>query len=545
MRIFRWLAVAALLLASAPSASATTWFFSPSGNDSTGTGTSGAPWAWAGAHTVYQPGDILRFAAGSYTETDASNMTLKASGTALLPIHLACATNLGCTITNTSASQSGIFLTGGASYWDIGGQGGFVITQSGANATANGIFISGNGGAPYGAIHHITVQNNVISGMSGACISVGGNNNNGLAVDYITIKNNIAFNCARQSGFHTSGISIYQPIIYDILPGYHYQIVGNISYFNNDCDSCGNPTDGNGLIMDDFMWAQSPGTPYVGASLIADNLIFNNGGRGIHLFSSPKSARLDVIHNTVCGNNTDSHVTGSTTYEIGVNTGYGGAAGQVNGGNVGIYNNIVIATALNNVSLPFTSSGSTASGSYQLVLNSVAGITGGMTVSGLNVVPGTLTYGVSSGTTIQLNQGTAGVLPTGTAITISNPIYALGENGNGGGEPNEPTNDLMDWNYVSAVNGQNGIIYGTDDNNSFTFGSHNKYGTAPGLTCPTFTTLQPFATLVAAATPAAGSAPLLSGTPLRTYPTDINGKARVAWHNDGKNTDMGAVQVSP
>ncbi len=59
--------------------------------------------------------------------------------------------------------------------------------------------------------------------------------------------------------------------------------------FNTDCFS-----DGNGIILDSLV-------DYSGGVLVENNLCFNNGGAGIHVFKSSK-ARIDIVHNTLWRN---------------------------------------------------------------------------------------------------------------------------------------------------------------------------------------------------------------------------------------------------
>jgi parallel beta-helix repeat protein len=70
-------------------------------------------------------------------------------------------------------------------------------------------------------------------------------------------------------------------------------------------------TDGNGIIIDSMRDSRKnalikhqldkngPKEPYRGRTLIENNLVYNNGGRGVHVFRSEK---VDVINNTCYGN---------------------------------------------------------------------------------------------------------------------------------------------------------------------------------------------------------------------------------------------------
>jgi parallel beta-helix repeat protein len=64
----------------------------------------------------------------------------------------------------------------------------------------------------------------------------------------------------------------------------------------------GHTTDGNGIIIDDFRRTQSDHVPYPAATLVIGNFVYENGGRGIHVYQSD---RVDVVNNTVSGDSLD------------------------------------------------------------------------------------------------------------------------------------------------------------------------------------------------------------------------------------------------
>lgn len=64
--------------------------------------------------------------------------------------------------------------------------------------------------------------------------------------------------------------------------------------------------DGKGIIIDDSQHSQAAisrhdpqDEPYLGRTYIANNIVRNFGGRGIHAFSS---AHVDIVNNTICNN---------------------------------------------------------------------------------------------------------------------------------------------------------------------------------------------------------------------------------------------------
>lgn len=134
--------------------------------------------------------------------------------------------------------------------------------------------------------HHVTIDNNILhdSGCSGAGAQY---------VDYITITHNTVFRNSERSPWQCSGISIYHPESFDHAPGVHNLIQSNLSYYNQNSvvdehisHSGGHTTDGNGIIIDDgdHTQAETNVPPYDGLTLVIGNVVFNNGGRGIHVF---------------------------------------------------------------------------------------------------------------------------------------------------------------------------------------------------------------------------------------------------------------------
>lgn len=150
----------------------------------------------------------------------------------------------------------------------------------------------------------VTVRNCKIHnfGLGG----VGGNGQN------IIIENNIVYNNSIRNPGNGSGINFYHPIKISnntLEGGYGHIIRGNTVY-GNYCESFytnvngnyGPPTDGNGIILDDFNFTQQlqgAGIPYVIPALIENNVCFNNGGSGITVYNT---SNVVIRNNTVFNN---------------------------------------------------------------------------------------------------------------------------------------------------------------------------------------------------------------------------------------------------
>lgn len=147
--------------------------------------------------------------------------------------------------------------------------------------------------------HHVTVKNCYIHDCG--C--------NGIASrtsDYLIFENNVVRDNAKRNKWNCSGLTIWHPIEYDQEPGYHIIVRKNVA-FENECDlpftplGFKNPTDGNGIIIDDFRNTQGGGQEggYKAKVLVENNLSFNNGGRGINVYESDN---VTVRNNTTYHN---------------------------------------------------------------------------------------------------------------------------------------------------------------------------------------------------------------------------------------------------
>ncbi|MEU7905843.1 right-handed parallel beta-helix repeat-containing protein [Actinoplanes sp. NPDC049118] len=142
--------------------------------------------------------------------------------------------------------------------------------------------------------HHLTIRGNYVHHCPGAGIGV-------MYGDHVLIERNRVHTTSWYAVYGTSGISVYEPI--DVAPpanGESYKVVirNNISYDNENkvkwigCDCI---SDGNGIIVDDTLQRQSGKKAYTGRILVANNIVFNNGGTGIHAYLGRD---VDIVHNT-------------------------------------------------------------------------------------------------------------------------------------------------------------------------------------------------------------------------------------------------------
>jgi parallel beta-helix repeat protein len=258
------------------------------------------------ANEQIKAGDMVYVKNGVYAE----NITIKQSGTASSPISFQAFPGHKPFIKGT---QDGTFKVEG-NYIKIMG---FEITSL---IDGSGIHV-GNGN------HHTQIFKNEIhdSGCGGV---------SGQETDYLQIESNIIYRNSFRSPFLCSGISIYQAVQFDSKPGFHNIIRGNISFANENkkAKADGTVTDGNGIIIDDFRHTQGHKKlpKYTAATLVENNIVFDNGGRGIHVFQSDN---VVVRNNTAFKNLKSSNLYGTTNGEL----------SAFFSSNVRFYNNIAYA----------------------------------------------------------------------------------------------------------------------------------------------------------------------------------------------------------
>lgn len=161
-------------------------------------------------------------------------------------------------------------------------------------------------GIPEQRSHHVIVRKMKISDCPGGGIYT-------TRADYVRIEDNVVGSNAYYSPWGNSGISMYQSWNSDNRTATKMFVQRNLVFDNrNEVPTWqSNPndfskqvvTDGNGIIIDDTRNAQtysgSTNEIYKGRTYVANNIVFDNGGRGIHVFSSDN---VHVVNNTTYNN---------------------------------------------------------------------------------------------------------------------------------------------------------------------------------------------------------------------------------------------------
>ena len=280
--------------------SGATYYMSATGSDSNSGTSSGSPWL-SPNHSVNCGDVIIAAASSSYS---AANFASGKWGTVTCPAGnnvawVQCAAFDACKI-STNAANGGMRIS--ANYWGV--QGWEATTTSGGGPCFAAV--PPTSGA---AIHHIIFANDIANGcQQGGIVTF---NNSHVGVDYIAIIGSIAYNGAQNGTACYSGFSIYSPSASDTNSGTHIYVAGSFGFGNEDPSTCagGTPTDGEGLIFDDFDNSQTGGSVYTQQAVAYNNIFVANGGRGFQAYQNKTggSATIYGEYITAWGNNIDTN----------------------------------------------------------------------------------------------------------------------------------------------------------------------------------------------------------------------------------------------
>ena len=305
-------------LTSATSASFTitiapaTYYLSPTGNDSNSGLSASLP--WLSPYHAVNCGDHIIAASGTYNNANFytgkwGTVTCTAGNSVAW---LECSAFDTCKISASDGNQ-GMWVD--QSYWGVEG---WEVTTSSSDIYGT-CFIAQPNHQSAVEIHHIVFANDIANGCSQGGFAAA--NNGSAGVDYLAVIGSIAYNTAQGSDTCTSGISIYQPVASDSLPGTHIYVAGNFSYGNLEPSKCNGtaPTDGEGIIFDTFEGTQGLPPPYSAQAAAENNILVGNGAKGIEVFKNSAGsshAAIYVTQNTSWGNLTDPNQNGTGCGEI-------------------------------------------------------------------------------------------------------------------------------------------------------------------------------------------------------------------------------------
>jgi len=262
------------------------------GND--GTSQSTAIKSLQNAFRRVQAGQTVYLMNGEYRETasvGSLHYFLKNSGSASNWIRVTNAPGHSPVIVATS----GTALLIEANYIEVSG-----LTIRGEGFSASN---SWGVGVSIGRSHHVRILNSRISGMATSGISVNESSN-------VHLINNTVYENAYWSDVNGSGISFYHQRSHGHgadYGQYHDVVIGNRVFRNENKVPSKHQnyqiiTDGNGIIID-----SNRNTGYGGRTLVANNLIYDNGGRGVITWDSN---HVDIMFNTTYRNGRTADIIG-------------------------------------------------------------------------------------------------------------------------------------------------------------------------------------------------------------------------------------------
>lgn len=211
---------------------------------------------------------------------------------------------------------------------------GFEIDGDLAHDYADGVLMEGGS-------HHITILNNVVHSCGGGGISTLNRNATGKGeaggCDWIKIDDNVIYDNCFESKWDPSAISLHgNSRMGDNNTVHNYvrrnRVFGNIAKYTPPSEFGFNyHTDGNGIIVD----IAGPDAPL---TLIENNIVYKNGGRGIHIL---KSSNVEVVNNSLYKNCQDRDITE-------------GELSVVSSSNIKVFNNLAFgiggSVPVNNIS---------------------------------------------------------------------------------------------------------------------------------------------------------------------------------------------------
>jgi parallel beta-helix repeat protein len=258
-----------------------TYVVSPTGDDA-GAGSEAAPFRTIQhAANLVLPGDTVLIRAGTYAdETEPGQRGVVVSRSGAPDAWITFKAYPGTRPLITSATYV-TFEIRDAAYIEVSGLE-FTTTTLPAERKNVGAGLSGTHS------HHIRFRDNIVRDCGGSGIET-------KFCDYATIEHNRVSGNSFFNIYNCSGISLWEGRDFDNQPGFHNIIRGNTSYANENKGPTplygGSLTDGNGIIID---WNRGQA-----ATLIENNLCFDNGGRGVCITHSDN---ILIRNNTLWGN---------------------------------------------------------------------------------------------------------------------------------------------------------------------------------------------------------------------------------------------------
>ncbi len=292
------------------------WYVSPTGADTNDGSSKEKPFAtMQKAMDTTNPGDTVLVMNGTYSNTtpNSSIVSIERAGTANAWITLMAypghkpklqAKNWSAISVNTSyIIVEGFTIEGNRDEITLEYAKAEQNNSSNPITGGNGIAITSVFTEPNHRAHHVVIRKNTVSKCPGGGIYT-------YSADYVTIEDNIIWGNAYYSPYANSGLSFYQNWNSDQSTTTKMIARRNIIYDNknlipflfSDTDPAKRSiTDGNGIIVDDSRNTQNNSAlgAYKGRTLLENNIVYNNGARGLHVYESD---HVEIINNTTYQN---------------------------------------------------------------------------------------------------------------------------------------------------------------------------------------------------------------------------------------------------
>jgi hypothetical protein len=309
----------------AAATAASTYYVSGTGSDSNdGLTIATAFLTLQHAASLTQPGDTVYVMNGTYTNSCPSCDVLDITIPGTASNWITYKAYPGQTPVISFNGWEGVFFEPTAAYIEVNG---FTVVGNNANVTLaealaqstsdpnpifNGNCIASDGRMGTATVrpNHIRILNNIISECGGGGVGTAWS-------DYVTISGNTIYNSAWYSIYGASAISTWENWNSDSSTGYKMIITANRIYGNEELVPVfdNNPpmiTDGEAIIIDStrnsaYNSTNDPLPPYTGRTLIANNVIYNNGSSAVEVFESD---HVDVVNNSSYQNVTNPPLSG-------------------------------------------------------------------------------------------------------------------------------------------------------------------------------------------------------------------------------------------
>jgi hypothetical protein len=284
-------------------AQAKNYYVSGTGNDSqSGLSPSAAFRTLQHAADLTKPGDVVNAMNGTYTNANPTGSVLNITTSGTPDAWITYQAMPGQKPMISFNGWEGVSFDAKVAYIEVKG---FTITGNNYNVTLEGALRQGKIGDPIYSgnciaadgrkgtatlrPHHLRILNNVTRACGGAGIAT-------IQADYVTISGNTVYDSAWYAIYGCSGISLLENWNSDDSTATKMIITRNRVYGNKELVpwvDAGKITDGEGIIIDT---ARSPTLGnYKGSTLIANNVLYDNGSAAIEVF---RSDHVDIINNS-------------------------------------------------------------------------------------------------------------------------------------------------------------------------------------------------------------------------------------------------------